>query len=233
MGCPTSTKLWPQTSITRVRNIVVWSIGCRSVNKVIERFFASRSAIQPFILIALLMASALHTLSGVSRPATNLVLVTLRMFLVCVFRVCGEVGGGGRSVSGRSRLKDSQRALLDSIPRDVRTALSHLGVEPEFVLYAACPSCSCVYAPDPNNPLDPYPHICLFSETDKPCCRATLIRQDFHAGSTRGDGEQRATTHSPPPALPIPHCGVLDRILVLQGASRTASRECLGYVTTH
>ncbi|KAI0349526.1 hypothetical protein OH77DRAFT_1364012, partial [Trametes cingulata] len=91
---------------------------------------------QPFILAALLMTSALHTLSGVNRPTTNLVLTTLRVFLVGAFMSCSEEHPDASK--GPPHLTRSQQALVDSIPRDVRTALSRLNIQPTFIRYASC-----------------------------------------------------------------------------------------------
>ncbi|RDX39489.1 hypothetical protein OH76DRAFT_1298719, partial [Lentinus brumalis] len=89
---------------------------------------------QPFVLAGLLVTSALHTLSGVNRDAANLVLVMLRAVLVGVFIFCSKSTSRGAP----SPLSAAQKAVLDSVPRDVRTAMSHLRLQPEFIRYATC-----------------------------------------------------------------------------------------------
>ncbi|KAH9853713.1 hypothetical protein C2E23DRAFT_727959, partial [Lenzites betulinus] len=91
----------------------------------------SRRALEPCILLALLITSALHTLSGMNSDAANLILVTIRVVLTGAFI-------GKRCKGARSALTDQQQSMLDSIPRDVRTVLSRLGVEPDIIRYATC-----------------------------------------------------------------------------------------------
>ncbi|KAI9057614.1 hypothetical protein FKP32DRAFT_1536412, partial [Trametes sanguinea] len=81
---------------------------------------------QPCILLALIVTSALHTLSGVDGNAANLVLGMVRAVLTGAFIAC----------NGRASPRPSK--TLDSIPRDIRTVLSRLGLEPDVVRYATC-----------------------------------------------------------------------------------------------
>ncbi|TBU28221.1 hypothetical protein BD311DRAFT_614495, partial [Dichomitus squalens] len=99
---------------------------------------------EPFILVALLVVSALHTLSSLDRKATNLVLETARVFLTGAFIWCNKslpkhhpatTGGGARK---HAKLTPPQQAIVDSIPRDIRTVLSQLRVQPDIVRYACC-----------------------------------------------------------------------------------------------
>lgn len=163
----------------------------------VEHLHVSRRTIQPFILIALIVTSAMHTLSGLNREAANLVLVMLRTVLVGAFISCNMSqsselssdthqssastphpgrGTGYTSTSGNS-LTRFQQAIVDTIPRDVRTALKHLSVEPDVIRYASCPSCSQIYAPDRSHPDNRYPQLCSFSETDKGVCGSPLVRK--------------------------------------------------------
>lgn len=87
----------------------------------------------------------------------------------------------------RAILTESQKALLHCVPLDIRTALSSLYLEPDVVIYAACPSCRMTYAPDPSKPDDPYPHICTHIETDKPRCGATLTFGEVIAARNKRD----------------------------------------------
>ncbi|KAI0350461.1 hypothetical protein OH77DRAFT_1413006, partial [Trametes cingulata] len=101
-----------------------------------EHLFPRRTFIQPFILAALLVTSALHTLSGVSRPAANLILTTFRVVLVGAFLSCSKEDSAPSK--GFSPVSRSQQDLLHSIPQDVRTALSRLNIQPNFIRYASC-----------------------------------------------------------------------------------------------
>ena len=130
------------------------------------------------------MISAIHTLSGADRKAANLVLEALRFFLIGSFISCNK-GASKTSTAPlstslvarkSSQLTPAQQALVDSIPRDIRTVLSQLGVQPEIIRYACCPSCSHIYPPNPLSRTDPYPHRCTFKEADKPICDAQLVK---------------------------------------------------------
>ncbi|RDX40340.1 hypothetical protein OH76DRAFT_1366365, partial [Lentinus brumalis] len=102
----------------------------------IEHLFISCRTFQPFILVALLVTSTLHTVSGLNREAADLVLLTMRAVLTGAFIACNKAKRRNRSHS--PPLTPEQQAMLDSVPRDIRTALSHLKVEPNIIRYATC-----------------------------------------------------------------------------------------------
>ncbi|KAI0716870.1 hypothetical protein C8Q76DRAFT_575984, partial [Earliella scabrosa] len=84
----------------------------------------------PFILAALFLVTVLHTLAGVSRPYTNLILATLKVVLFGMMTWSNPLA--------QTILSASQNALLRAIPLDIRSALSALRLEPNITLYAAC-----------------------------------------------------------------------------------------------
>ncbi|KAI0744427.1 hypothetical protein C8Q76DRAFT_594744, partial [Earliella scabrosa] len=84
----------------------------------------------PFILAALFMVTVLHTLAGVSRPYTRLILATLKVVLFGMMT--------WQNPLARKVLSASQDALLRRIPVDIRTALSALHLEPQITIHAAC-----------------------------------------------------------------------------------------------
>ncbi|KAH9834090.1 uncharacterized protein C8Q71DRAFT_725300 [Rhodofomes roseus] len=162
---------------------------------------AVRRALPPFLLITLLMVSALHTISGLNREAANLILATLRALLFGAFIACS-------APHGRRQLTSEQQAILDSIPRDIRSVMSQLKVEPSMTKYAACPSCSCIYAPDHTNADNPYPVYCTFTETDRPPCGTLLVKK------------ARTSTHNKPrvsysPLRPYPYHSIFSWVAAL------------------
>lgn len=161
----------------------------------VAAWFTARQALPPFLLASLFMVSALHTLSGVSRDASNLILATLRALLFGAFVACSP---------GTSRgLLPRQQAILDSIPRDIRTVLTHLKIEPVITKYATCPSCSCLYAPDPTKPDEQYPPHCTFADTtDGPPCGSPLIKKERRISPDDGP----LYTHTP--LRPFPYHSV-------------------------
>lgn len=71
-----------------------------------------------------------------------------------------------------------ERRIVDAIPRDVRSVLALLNIEPDYTLYACCPSCSATYRPDPKSPKDPYPHHCTHRDTpDREPCGSVLVTE--------------------------------------------------------
>ncbi|KAI0646436.1 hypothetical protein C8Q79DRAFT_926401 [Trametes meyenii] len=125
-----------------------------------ERLYASCVTLEPFVLAALLMTCLLHAVHSVNRLDSRYVLATLRVVLFGVFMFCNK--------ARRSLVSSGQRAVMNSIPTDVRTALKRLHIDPEIIRYACCPRCFKTYRPDLSRPDDPYPRHCDHSETDKP-----------------------------------------------------------------
>ncbi|CDO68121.1 hypothetical protein BN946_scf185044.g29 [Trametes cinnabarina] len=173
-----------------------------------EHRFLPRPVLQPCILLALIVTSALHTLSGVDGNAANLVLGMVRALLTGVFIACNKPASSRSSSPSSLRLRSEaqqlhspqhsprrrtrhpnltveQRDMLDAIPRDIRTVLSRLGLDPDIVRYASCPRCSQTYPPNLNTPDDPYPRHCTFRETDKPICGAALVQRVTHAATSQ------------------------------------------------
>ncbi|KAI0739245.1 hypothetical protein C8Q80DRAFT_1070816, partial [Daedaleopsis nitida] len=91
----------------------------------------------PFTLVALLMTSALHTLSGLNRVAANLILVTICAVLAGAFLACNTPLHRSSHLRTQT-LTPEQQTVLNSIPCDVRTALKYLKVESNIVCYATC-----------------------------------------------------------------------------------------------
>ncbi|KAI0655865.1 hypothetical protein C8Q70DRAFT_922769, partial [Cubamyces menziesii] len=92
--------------------------------------YKSRADLEPFILAALIMTTILHTVHAVTRADSNYLLATIRAVLFGVFMFCNK----GR----RSSLSSAQEAILQSVPKDVRTALKRLNIDPEIVRHACC-----------------------------------------------------------------------------------------------
>ena len=127
--------------------------------------------LQPFVLAALIMTVVLHALAGTARERVQYVLATIEVLLYGSFAF-------SRSSGDTSLQTDADHALvLKHIPRDIRSAISTLGLEPDVVVYACCPKCFATYPPDKSRPEDPYPHVCTFRETDKPICGTPLIEK--------------------------------------------------------
>ncbi|KAI0355757.1 hypothetical protein OH77DRAFT_1402453, partial [Trametes cingulata] len=88
--------------------------------------------VQPYILLTLLIISAVHAISGLNSDAANLVLGAIRVVLT------GAFIASNKTTSPPVLRALEQQTTLDSIPRDIRTVLSQLNVEPDFVRYACC-----------------------------------------------------------------------------------------------
>ncbi|KAI0667019.1 hypothetical protein C8Q78DRAFT_983017, partial [Trametes maxima] len=83
---------------------------------------------QPFLIAALIMVCALHSLAHLSHPYSNFVLATIKVVILGAVMMSG----------GSSSLSAEHRSLLKNIPSDVRTAMKILNLEPDVVTYASC-----------------------------------------------------------------------------------------------
>ncbi len=142
------------------------SLNCRSV----ETFDPKGSNVPQFLVAALFMVSVLHTLAGVSRTHTQLILATVQVVIFGAMTYHHPIA--------QSLLSKAQKSLIRKVPLDIRKALKTLALEPEITVYATCPSCSATYGPDPDNPDDPYPHRCTHSDTDQGLCDTPLVFRD-------------------------------------------------------
>ncbi|KAI0711693.1 hypothetical protein C8Q76DRAFT_571196, partial [Earliella scabrosa] len=87
---------------------------------------------QPFILAGLLMVVVLHSIASAARLKSEFILATMEVIVFGSFMFCNSLP------SPPSPMCISQADALRSIPRDMKTALSVLEVEPEIVEYACC-----------------------------------------------------------------------------------------------
>ncbi|KAH9854813.1 hypothetical protein C2E23DRAFT_705383, partial [Lenzites betulinus] len=85
---------------------------------------------EPFVLAALLMVAMLHAIHSATRTDSHYVLTTIRAVLFGAFMFCNR--------ARRPSLTSDQEEVLNSIPKDVRTALKRLHIDPEVVRYACC-----------------------------------------------------------------------------------------------
>ncbi|KAI0712363.1 hypothetical protein C8Q76DRAFT_578020, partial [Earliella scabrosa] len=84
---------------------------------------------EPFITLALITSVIMHTLASVSHPKVGFLLSSMKAILFGAFIWCNAPS---RSVDA------AQRLLLRCIPRDIRTALHALHLEPDIRHYACC-----------------------------------------------------------------------------------------------
>ncbi|KAH9846513.1 hypothetical protein C2E23DRAFT_743882, partial [Lenzites betulinus] len=90
----------------------------------------SLAQLEPFVVAALIMTTILHAVHSVNRADSNYVLSTIRVLLFGAFMFCNK----GR----RASLTAVQQGVLNTIPKDVRTALKRLNVSPDIIRYACC-----------------------------------------------------------------------------------------------
>ncbi|KAI0694479.1 hypothetical protein C8T65DRAFT_584988, partial [Cerioporus squamosus] len=81
---------------------------------------------EPLILAALTMVTIVHAMAAVSRPVTGYILSALKVVLLGVLTLT------------KQRHTPLQSALMEHLPKDVRTAMKLLGVVPDIVTYACC-----------------------------------------------------------------------------------------------
>ena len=124
------------------------------------------------------MTVVLHALAGTARGRVSYVLATVQVLIHGAFAFCSPFPAHS------FRTTVAQDELLNTIPRDVRFAISTLGLEPDVVAYACCPRCFATYPPDKSRPDDPYPRLCTFQETDKPVCGTPVVRKTVDEDDT-------------------------------------------------
>ncbi len=136
-----------------------------------EGMFSYRTAMEPFVTLGLVMAVIMHTLASVSHPRTAFFLSAIRAMLFGAFAWCNASSG---------TIDTAQRLLLKCIPRDIRTAMRLLHLDPDIVRYACCPTCFAIYSPDadPLRADDPYPHHCSSTNADGVACGAALVVEE-------------------------------------------------------
>ncbi|KAI6158331.1 hypothetical protein EDD17DRAFT_1012728 [Pisolithus thermaeus] len=123
------------------------------------------------LLLGILGAGILHVLAGLSRHHTNFLLSILEAVVVAAV---GKVTDGLQTFGGHHRIKDEINSLTSGWPKDIRSALGLLHVDPELRQYICCPTCFSLYGPFPEHQTGDYQNIpmdCSHRATpsSKPC----------------------------------------------------------------
>ncbi|KAI0363523.1 hypothetical protein BV20DRAFT_946139, partial [Pilatotrama ljubarskyi] len=83
---------------------------------------------EPFLLVGLFMASVLHCLAAVSRSDVRFVLASLQAMIYGCFVYC----------NASAHLTPAQHDVVNAVPVDIRTVMSQLELNTDFIRYAAC-----------------------------------------------------------------------------------------------
>ncbi|KAJ3575942.1 hypothetical protein NP233_g765 [Leucocoprinus birnbaumii] len=130
-----------------------------------SHFKSHLSRTNPALLIIFLMAVALHLLAGCSRQTGSFCLQMVKLAMKTF--VCDA----------------EQKSLIDSIPGDIRTARKLFATDPGIVVYAACPKCHNLYAPDVKDGIEVYPSRCSYVRfPGKPPCSTRLCKLGVRKG---------------------------------------------------
>ncbi len=150
----------------------------------VDTMFAFRSTMEPFLTLTLVTAVIVHTFASISHPQSAFLLRALKAIIFGVFVWCN---------TPTKALSEAQRLLLKCIPRDIRTALRILHLEPEIMRYACCPKCFALYLPseDPGRSDDPYPHTCSHTPPGGEPCGTTLVVEERLAPKHKGEPHRR------------------------------------------
>ena len=144
-------------------------------------YLSARTLImEPLTCISFLFVSFLHLLANVSRQNCNTALLSIALLL----RLSLQESTHPEAVS-----------ISDSIPRDIRTVVQSLGIEPKTHASVCCPKCFCTYSfnmdPDACDTdgeeriiAEHIPQFCSFKQSqDSPPCserlRAPNASKDF------------------------------------------------------
>ncbi len=113
------------------------------------RYFVDVEQTEPILMIHHITALLMHLIYRVPRRATRMLLVALRLLV--------RVTSGGGS-------DPEKKAMIDTLPIDIRTILGRFDLDPVTRAYACCPSCFAIYS-------KPYPETCSHRRAflSKPC----------------------------------------------------------------
>lgn len=130
---------------------------------------------KPIIQLAIFMIVCCHVILGLPRRGCSW-LFAMSGYIVqtTMFRLLG--------IDRPDRLPADEADILNTFPKDVRTAMAQFNLESKATIYAVCPKCHQTYAPtyEDNNPIPVYPEFCGFKP--KPGrrrgrkCRELLVR---------------------------------------------------------
>ena len=116
----------------------IWYADCEAASYVSARTLI----MEPLTCACFLFVSFLHLVANVSRRNCNVALATI----IHLLRLSLQQSDHPESM-----------AILQSIPRDIRTVVHSLGIEPKTQAFVCCPKCFCTYSFDmePDGRPDP------------------------------------------------------------------------------
>lgn len=123
------------------------------------------------LLLGILGASILHVLAGLSQKHTNFLLLILQSVVMAAI---GKVTLILLKFDGHHQIKDEINSLTSRWPKDIRSTLNLLHVDPELCQYICCQTCFSLYGPFPEHQTENYLNIpahCTHRATpsSKPC----------------------------------------------------------------
>lgn len=145
---------------------------------------------------SILVVVTIYLLAGLSRESSNFLLNALCMVVVATCTYCAQqtafvpppnhpwIGSSHpESPSATTSATTTPLTETSNWPRDIRTALHALNLDPDTVHYACCKKCFSIYPPKSKE--DPqYPTLCTFRETEGSRICGTKLLQ----GKSRGEG---------------------------------------------
>ncbi|KAF4616061.1 hypothetical protein D9613_006378 [Agrocybe pediades] len=125
-----------------------------------EEIQGSTGYSRPLFRLICTLVAWLHLVCGLSRASSGRVLQFLQV-IVDVAMQLGRVGEylGGEEGSNRSWAASPPHSF--TVPKDVRTSMSVLSIEPNIIRSVCCPKCFHSYS------LEELPEICMYRETQR------------------------------------------------------------------
>jgi hypothetical protein len=114
----------------------------------------------PVVVVAMFIVVVLNVLATTSRQICNTILDLLLVMLEMAFM------GRGR------KLTREEEEIISKFPKDARGVRKAFDIEPKVTIFAACPSCGSIYAPqDREDGVKDYPIECTYKRypTSKDC----------------------------------------------------------------
>lgn len=129
---------------------------------------------EPIVQLVIFMVVAVHVILGVPRRGGSW------LFAMSAYLLQQTIT---RSLAPGAIIPRFLAGMLASIPIDIRSATALFNLEAKATVYAVCPKCHSIWAPDPKKAIPSYPKECKFSRY-KSTCKEQLTRPKVVEGQT-------------------------------------------------
>ncbi len=131
----------------------------------------------PLSVVAIFIVLVLHVFGHLSHSYCNMTLRLLKIMLQASF---GDINND-KGIS-----KHGHR-IIQSFPQDIRTVHKAFDLDADLIVYACCPKCCCLYAPEDDDGVLMYPEMCRHKRASQgqECCQKLTIKRVHNGESIR------------------------------------------------